>query len=63
MLAVYGDEDNFSGEGALDEWARELKDAGGERVRTEKVGGGDHFWHGQAGERLAEIVGEWLGER
>ncbi|KZO91547.1 alpha/beta-hydrolase [Calocera viscosa TUFC12733] len=64
VLAVYGDKDNFSGEAALDRWAGELRSAGeGGRVRTEKVEGADHFWGGEAGERLAEIVAGWLAER
>ncbi|EJU04828.1 alpha/beta-hydrolase, partial [Dacryopinax primogenitus] len=52
VLTVYGDRDNFSGEGVLDKWAGELHNAvkaegnEGGKVKTEKVHGADHFWGG-----------------
>jgi hypothetical protein len=58
---VYGDHDEFTGEASYETWAGELQ-----RVATEadlkvvKVENATHFWRGEQGEQLREVVERWL---
>jgi uncharacterized protein len=59
VLILYGDRDQFSGEGKLDTWSQGLQEKGG-KIEVCKIKGADHFWHGRAADRLLEVVGKWL---
>lgn len=53
---IYGDSDQFTGVGRYRAWTQGM--LGMERM--EMVG--DHFWRGEAGERMREWFGRWLSE-
>ncbi|PVF97296.1 alpha/beta-hydrolase [Serendipita vermifera] len=59
VLILYGDHDQFTGEGKLDTWSQGLQGKGG-KVEVCKINGADHFWHGRSADRLLEVVGKWL---
>ncbi|KAI5477416.1 alpha/beta hydrolase, N-terminal domain protein [Pseudohyphozyma bogoriensis] len=60
VLAVFGDEDNFSGVGKLRAWSEGLGE-GTERFKSVEVEGADHFWREREVKmRLLGEVREWL---
>ncbi|KAJ7716723.1 Alpha/Beta hydrolase protein [Mycena maculata] len=58
VLCVYGDADEFTGEGAYEPWKRELEEAG--RVKVVEVKGGSHFWRGEDADEMLRIIREWV---
>ena len=59
VLIVHGDRDEFTGEGAYKVWVAELRKNDGE-FRIELVQGATHFWVSGSGQRLKEIIKDWV---
>lgn len=61
VLVVFGDHDEFTSASNYETWGRELEH-GSERgnLRVISVPNGSHFWRGQSGQVLEEVIQEWL---
>jgi len=59
VLVIYGDQDQFTGVETYEGWAAELRKNSGE-FRAELVQGATHFWTSRSGQRLKEIVKDWV---
>ena len=62
VLVLYGDQDQFTSLQKYEQWVGKLKNDARGQLSTIKVEGGDHFWHGPAGEEMSIAVGRWLDE-
>jgi hypothetical protein len=63
-LIIFGTRDDFTGEGTYDCWAQTLqKEADGEGrgcLQIAKVAGATHFWVGEQGRQLQQLIEAWL---
>ena len=59
LLIIYGDKDEFTGVEMYEGWVAELRKNSGE-FRVEPVQGATHFWTSRSGERLKEVIKDWV---
>ena len=59
VLIVYGDRDEFTAVETYEGWVAELRKNDGE-FRAELVQGATHFWTSRSGQRLKEIIKDWV---
>lgn len=63
ILVVYGDQDEFTPSASYESWAQSLNasaEDGQGRLKVVKIDDGTHFWRGEDGERMKEVVSGWL---
>lgn len=56
VLVIFGDRDEFTSQYKYETWASGLKG----NVKVVQVKDASHFWSGQSGRELGEVVGKWL---
>ena len=64
LLILYGDYDQFTGTARYEAWVKSLQEvgnvpSGNTVVAHTKIEGGDHFWQGEALDRLLDEVEKW----
>ncbi|WVQ98682.1 hypothetical protein IAU59_005813 [Kwoniella sp. CBS 9459] len=61
VWVVYGNKDNFTGVGAYGHFKKEMEEQQGV-VRCFEVEDADHLWRRDEGEKLREIIRDWLDD-
>ncbi|WVF72246.1 hypothetical protein IAT40_007058 [Kwoniella sp. CBS 6097] len=62
VWVVYGNKDNFTGAGAYAHFKKELGEEGQGVVKCFEVEDADHLWRRDEGEKLREIIRDWLDD-
>lgn len=67
MLVLYGDHDQFTGIGRYEAWVKSLQEGGKLTSETTviadtRIVGADHFWWGEALDRMLIEVEKWINE-
>jgi uncharacterized protein len=62
LLVLYGDHDQFTGIGRYNAWVKSLQEVetGKTVIADRKIEGGDHFWQGEALDRMLVGVEKWI---
>jgi alpha/beta superfamily hydrolase len=60
ILIIYGDCDDFTSVGRYKAWREELLSGDARHLQVVDVLGGNHFWRGQTGREMTQMIREWL---